>query len=109
LKKIIPLLLFILLLYVLPFTSFSSIILVELTVSPGVGFHKYTFLKTDDAYIIFELYTRREGVTEERWVEIVADNEIVGTITGNHFCGAKEPHKIYFVTRFSKLFKVFGT
>ncbi len=84
-------------------------ILAELTTSSRVGFHRYTFPKTDDAYIIFDLYTRIGDMAEEAWVNIVGDSEIVGSITGGHFCGAKDPQTIYFVAKFSKPFEEFGT
>ena len=84
-------------------------ILAELTTSSRVGFHRYTFPKTDDAYIVFDLYTRIGDMAEEAWVNIVGDSEIAGSITGGHFCGARDPQTIYFVAELSKPFEEFGT
>lgn len=82
---------------------------VELTASQRVGFHRYTFPKTDSAHIIFDLYTRIQDMAESAWVKIVGNDEIEGSITGGHFCGARDPQTIYFVAKFSKPFKEFGT
>jgi len=84
-------------------------VLAELTVSQRVGLHRYTFPKTDNAYIIIDLYHRIGDMAEKAWVNIVGNDEIVGYITGGHFCGARDPQTIYFVAKFSKLFKEFGT
>lgn len=84
-------------------------VLAELTASHRVGFHRYTFPKTDSAYIIFDLYTRIGDMAEDAWVKIIGNDEIVGYITGGHFCGARDPQTIYFVAKFSKPFKEFGT
>lgn len=84
-------------------------VLVELTTSYRVGFHRYTFPKSDSAYIIIDLYHRIGDMAEKAWVRIVGNDEIEGYITGGHFCGAKDPQTIYFVAKFSKPFKEFGT
>lgn len=84
-------------------------VLAELTASNRVGFHRYTFPKTDKAYIIIDLFTRIGDMAEEAWVKIVGNDEIVGSIKGGHFCGARDPQTIYFSARFSKPFKEFGT
>lgn len=84
-------------------------VLVELTASTRVGFHRYTFPKTDKAYIIIDLFHRIGNMAERAWVRIVGEDEIEGSITGGHFCGARKPHTIYFVAKFSKPFEDFGT
>ncbi|WP_287810047.1 GH92 family glycosyl hydrolase [Kosmotoga sp.] len=84
-------------------------ILAELTASTRVGVHRYTFPKTDEAYIILDLYHRIGDMAEKAWVKIVGNDEIEGYITGGHFCGARSPHTIYFVAKFSKPFEEFGT
>jgi predicted alpha-1,2-mannosidase len=81
----------------------------ELTASRRVGFHRYTFPKTDKAYIIFDLYNRIGDMAESAWVKIVGNDEVEGSITGGHFCGARDPQTIYFVAKFSKPFEEFGT
>jgi len=84
-------------------------ILVELTTSYRVGFHRYTFPKSDSAYIIVDLYHRIGDMVEKAWVKIVGNDTIEGSITGGHFCGARDPQTIYFVAKFSKPFKEYGT
>lgn len=84
-------------------------VLVELTTSYRVGFHRYTFPKTDSAYIIIDLYHRIGDMAEKAWVKIVGNDEIEGYVTGGHFCGARDPQTIYFVAKFSKPFKEYGT
>ncbi len=81
---------------------------VELTASKRVAFHRYTFPKADDAYVVLDLFHRIGGPSEEAWAKVIGDREIEGYIVGGHFCGAKDPHKIYFVIRFSKPFKGYG-
>jgi len=84
-------------------------IFVELTASTRVGFHRYTFPETDKAYILIDLFHRIGDMAERAYVKIVGNDEVEGYITGGHFCGAKDPHTIYFVVKFSKPFESFGT
>jgi len=84
-------------------------IFVELTASTRVGFHRYTFPETDKAYILIDLFHRIGDMAERAYVKIVGNDEVEGYITGGHFCGARDPHTIYFVVKFSKPFKSFGT
>jgi predicted alpha-1,2-mannosidase len=84
-------------------------VLAELTASQRVGFHRYTFPKSDSSYIIIDLYHRIGDMAEKAWVRIIGNDDIEGYITGGHFCGCRYPHTIYFVAKFSKPFEEFGT
>ena len=81
---------------------------VELTTSKRVALHRYTFPQTKNAYIILDLFHRIGGGAEEIYGKMVGNQEIEGYIVGGHFCGAKKPHKTYFVIQFSKPFKKYG-
>jgi len=81
---------------------------VELTAPKRVAFHRYTFPKANKAYVILDLFHRIGEPSEEAWAKIVGDKEIEGYIVGGHFCGARNPHKVYFVIEFSRPFEKYG-
>ncbi|HEW92607.1 MAG TPA: glycoside hydrolase family 92 protein [Thermotogaceae bacterium] len=81
---------------------------VELTASKRVAFHRYTFPKSDKSYVLLDLFHRIGDASEKVDARIVGKDEIVGHITGGHFCGAAKPHTVYFVIKFSKPFEKFG-
>jgi len=81
---------------------------VELTASKRVAFHRYTFPKSDKSYVLLDLFHRIGDASEKIEAKIVSNDEIVGHITGGHFCGAAKPHTVYFAVKFSKPFEKYG-
>ena len=85
----------------------------ELTATQTVGFHRYTFPKSDSANIIIDLLhgldRHRTWLTErvlDSEIEVVNDSTIRGF---RHSSGWANVQKLYFTIQFSKPFKRFGT
>ena len=77
-------------------------ILAEMTATPRVGIHRYTFPKSTQAGIIIDLDHGMEDVTQESTIKVV-DNK---TITGyRHSSGFIKDQHIYFCARFSRPFE----
>lgn len=72
-------------------------ILVELTATRCVGFHKYTFPKTEEGHVIIDLGHAIENI-DTAYVEVMDDRHIRGF-----------QNSVYFFAEFSKPFKSFGT
>ena len=77
---------------------------VELAATKRVSFHKYTYPKTKDIYVIIGLYHKIGDQAEELYGKIVNDRKIEGYVVGGHFYGERKPHKTYFVIKFSRSF-----
>ncbi len=76
---------------------------VELTATPRVGFHRYTFPKADNAHILVDLgHVIGELPEEKSHLKVLSNTQIEGFKFGQ---GAI----IYFVAEFSKPFAAFGT
>ena len=78
-------------------------ILAELTVTPRVGFHRYTFQPTADANVILDL-THRDRVLDSG-LRVTADNRIEGFRRSEAW--AKD-QLVHFVAEFSRPFKSYG-
>jgi len=77
----------------------------ELTTTQRVGFHKYTFPKTDEANVILDLVSGNSDVPDSLYIS-VSGKEITGYRAAT---GALDGSKIiYFVAEFSKAFKSYG-
>jgi predicted alpha-1,2-mannosidase len=78
----------------------------ELTTSTRVGFHRYTYPRSNEANVILDL---QHGLGPDHVIEasiqIIGDNEIVGFRRSD---GWAKDQIIYFVARFSKSFRSFG-
>ena len=72
---------------------------VELSASKRVGFHKYTFPRTNNANIILDLEHRDEVIESE--IHIISNNEVTGFRRSNEWA---TDQYIYFVAQFSKEF-----
>ena len=77
-------------------------ILAELTVSPRVGFHRYTFPKSDQSNILFDPTHKIFGHTVESYVKAVDDTTIEGYSKSDGWGGLRTT---YFVAQLSKPFK----
>ena len=73
-------------------------ILAEITVSPRVGFHRYTFPKEDDAGVIVDLGFGEDDGNIESFVRRVDDKTLVGMRQSHGFV---EDHHYYFCAKFS--------
>ena len=79
---------------------------VELTASERVGFHRYTFPKSDSAHIIIDLF---EGVTSDLVLDAHLKIENDSTISGyRRTKGWANDQRVYFYAIFSKPFKRYG-
>lgn len=76
----------------------------ELTTTRRVGFHRYTFPKTDNARIIIDLGHKigKKNDDDMAYLSITDDRHIEGEKSDG-------PGKIYFVAEFSKPFFYYGT
>jgi len=74
----------------------------ELTATPRVGFHKYTYPKSDSSRIIIDL--AHPNGAEDLFITKVSDHEIEG-LRRSH--GWAWDQYVYFVAQFSKPFKSF--
>lgn len=79
---------------------------VELTATPRVGIHRYTFQKAGQQNVIFDI---THGIAQNilnTSVERLSDSELVGSkYCDDISCGRR---KVYFYAKFSKPFKKFG-
>ncbi len=73
----------------------------ELTATARVGFHRYTYPKTNEANIILDLQHRDEVLNS--WIQIVGNNEVRGYRQSKSWA---EDQRVYFVIRFSTPFEV---
>ena len=83
-------------------------ILAELTTSNRVGFHQYTFPKSDDAHIIFDLMSGIYNYQEKNvwtYIRVVNDTLITGYRQTNGWARTRTQ---YFAMSFSKPFIEYG-
>lgn len=87
----------------------------ELTSTKRVAFHRYTFPKSDNAHIIFDIGNRQgeSGAVSDAFVRKVSETEIEGfVITLPEYVKNYQPGamvKMYFVAEFNKAPKNYGT
>lgn len=84
-------------------------ILAELTTSTRVGFHQYTFLKSDQAHIILDLMHGIYNYEDKNvWTTVRVENDSL--ITGyRQTSGWARTRTVYFAMSFSKPFKSYGS
>ncbi|WP_313002190.1 GH92 family glycosyl hydrolase, partial [Chryseobacterium gleum] len=83
-------------------------ILAELTATPRVGIHRYTFPKSDQAHIILDLMAgiyNYDGKNVWTYVRVENGNTITGYRQTN---GWARTRTVYFAMKFSKPFKSYG-
>lgn len=83
-------------------------ILAELTTSTRVGFHQYTFPKSNDAHIILDMMYNiynYDGKNVWSYIRVNDDQTIVGYRQTN---GWAKNRKVFFAAKFSKPFKTYG-
>ncbi|UNY97834.1 GH92 family glycosyl hydrolase [Zhouia spongiae] len=80
----------------------------EITATERVGFHRYTFPKTDEANLIIDIGHKQgeSGDVTDAFAQLVNENEIEGYIETYpeyvKFCDPGKRVKMYFVARLSK-------
>ncbi len=83
---------------------------VELTATRWVAFEKYIFPSSaTTACIVLNLGHKIGDNLTSAWAEVISNSEIEGYIKGGRFCGATQPHTIYFYMNFSIPSEKFGT
>ena len=84
----------------------------ELTATTRSGFHRYTFPKTDQARVLFDLKFPSEYNFDLIYADIkkVSDAEIIGysRMVEKNFTGPWQDYILHFVIQFDKPFKSFG-
>jgi len=80
----------------------------ELTASERVGYHKYTFPKSDDAHVILDMvYNVYHHDNKNVWTFIRVENDSL--VTGyRQTKGWARTRKVFFAMQFSKPFKSYG-
>jgi predicted alpha-1,2-mannosidase len=80
----------------------------ELTTSDRVGFHQYTFPKSDNAHILLDLVYNIYNYDEKNvWVFLRVEND--STVTGyRQTTGWARTRTVYFAMQFSKPFNSYG-
>ena len=80
----------------------------ELTATERVGYHRYTFPKSDQAHLIIDIGHKQGESSDvtDAFAQLVNENEIEGYVETNpeyvKFCDPGKRVKMYFVSRLSK-------
>ncbi|WP_437919785.1 GH92 family glycosyl hydrolase [Sphingobacterium sp. LRF_L2] len=83
-------------------------VLAEMTTSNRVGFHRYTFPKSEQAHIVLDLKSGiydYEGKNVWTVVRVLNDSVVTGFLQSN---GWARTRTVYFAIKFSKPFKEYG-
>jgi predicted alpha-1,2-mannosidase len=81
---------------------------VELTASPRVGYHRYTFNNAGENHIIIDPVHGLREFTKNTEIEFLSDTEIRGFKASTGVASKPEPRHVYFYAKFSKPFKQKG-
>jgi predicted alpha-1,2-mannosidase len=80
----------------------------ELTVTPRTGLGRFTFPSTTQANLLFNVSSNQAGVTDAN-VRVDGPDEISGSASSGFFCGMPDRYIVYFVARFDRPFRQYGT
>jgi predicted alpha-1,2-mannosidase len=80
----------------------------ELSVTKRTGIARFTFPATQQAGLLFNAASNQAGVTVAS-VRIDGPSEISGSASSGFFCGMPDRYTVYFVARFNRPFRDFGT
>ncbi len=80
----------------------------ELSVTTRTGIGRFTFPATSQANLLFNASSNQVGVTGAH-LRIDAPDEISGSASSGFFCGMPDRYTAYFVARFDRPFRQFGT
>lgn len=87
--------------------EYQSGIRSELTVTPRVGFHKYTFPDSDSSFILLDLSHSHRGMIDAE-LNVVPPNKINGVVSSYNVAkhhGGNQHFKVYFTIVFNKPFE----
>jgi len=87
--------------------KYKSGVFSELTVTPRVGFHEYTFPDSDSCYVLLDLSHSLAGMMDAE-LNIIPPNKINGFISSYNVCKNSEDNrhfKLYFTIVFDKPFE----
>jgi predicted alpha-1,2-mannosidase len=83
---------------------------VALTVTPRSGFGRFTYPSSRDAVMLIDVGDSASGNTDAgTGVQIVGNNQVIGSASGGHFCGKANTYTVYFAATFDHPFTAFGT
>jgi predicted alpha-1,2-mannosidase len=80
----------------------------ELSVTQRTGIARFAFPPTVRANLLFNVASNQAGVTDAG-VRIDGSNELSGTASSGFFCGMPDRYTVYFVARFNRPFREYGT
>lgn len=80
----------------------------QLTVTPRTGIGSFTFPATQQANFLIKTGSSQNGDSSAT-AQIVGNDEVVGSATSGHFCGARQTYTVHFVLQFNRPFSSFGT
>ena len=80
----------------------------ELSVTTRTGIGRFTFPATSQANLLFNASSNQVGVTGAH-LRIDAPDEISGSASSGFFCGMPDRYNVYFVARFDRPFRQYGT
>ena len=80
----------------------------ELSVTQRTGIARFTFPKTPRANLLFNVASNQAGVTDAA-VRVDANDELSGSASSGFFCGMPDRYTVYFVARFNRPFRSYGT
>ncbi len=86
----------------------SPAIRTELSVTGRTGIARFTFPPNAQANLLFNTASNQAGVTDAR-VRIDGPQEISGSASSGFFCGMPDRYTVYFVARFNRPFRQYGT
>jgi predicted alpha-1,2-mannosidase len=81
---------------------------VELTTTMRTGFGVFTFPATTDANVLVNAGGSATGDADSS-VQVIGDRELAGSATSGRFCDSNTSYTVYFIARFERPFKSFGT
>jgi predicted alpha-1,2-mannosidase len=80
----------------------------ELTVTKRTGIGRFTFPAASQANLLFNASSNQAGVTDAN-ITVDSPNEISGSASSGFFCGMPDRYTVFFVARFDRPFRQYGT
>jgi predicted alpha-1,2-mannosidase len=83
-------------------------VVTKLAVTTRTGIASFTFPADRPSHVLFKIGDSSAG-NSGATARIVGSDEVVGSATGGSFCGRATPYTLYFVARFAKPFRSYGS
>ena len=80
----------------------------ELGVTTRTGIGRFTFPATAQASLLINAASNQAGVTDST-VRVDGSDEVSGSASSGFFCGMPDRYTVYFVARFDRAFRRYGT